>query len=34
VPHERRKIPIVQMSRDEALQAFVAWAKSPNRIRY
>jgi tRNA(Arg) A34 adenosine deaminase TadA len=34
VPHERRKIPIAQMSRDEALRAFEAWAKSPSKVRY
>jgi len=34
MPHERRKIPIEQMSREEALRAFEAWGKSPNKVRY
>jgi guanine deaminase len=34
VPHERRKIPIEQMSRDEALRAFEAWALLPDKVRY
>lgn len=34
MPYERRKIPIEQMGRDEALKAFEAWAKSPNKVRY
>jgi guanine deaminase len=34
LPREKRKIPIGQMARDEALAAFAAWAKSPNKIRY
>lgn len=33
-PREERKISIEQMSREAALQAFEAWAKSPNKIRY
>lgn len=34
LPHARRKIPIEQIGRDEALRAFEAWAKSPNKVRY
>jgi guanine deaminase len=34
LPYEKRRIPISQLGRDEALNAFAAWAKSPNKIRY
>jgi len=34
LPYEKRRIPVAQVGRDEALQAFAAWAKSPNKIRY
>jgi tRNA(Arg) A34 adenosine deaminase TadA len=34
LPYEKRRIPIAQIGRDEALQAFAAWAKSPNKVRY
>ena len=34
MPHERRKISIEQMSRQEAMRAFEEWAKSPNKVRY
>jgi guanine deaminase len=33
-PHPARKIPMVQLMRDEALEAFRAWEKAPNKIRY
>jgi tRNA(Arg) A34 adenosine deaminase TadA len=34
LPYEKRRIPVRQIGRDEALQAFAAWAKSPNKVRY
>ena len=34
LPYEKRRIPISQVGREEALQAFAAWAQSPNKIRY
>lgn len=34
LPYEKRRIPVKQLSREEALRAFAAWAKSPNKIRY
>jgi tRNA(Arg) A34 adenosine deaminase TadA len=33
-PHARREIPMIQMMRDEALAAFLAWEKKPNKIEY
>jgi guanine deaminase len=33
-PHPARKIPMVQLMREEALEAFRAWEKMPNKIRY
>lgn len=33
-PRSRRKIPMQQMMREEALAAFAAWEKSPNKIEY
>ena len=33
-PHSQRKIPMIQMMRDEALEAFPAWVKLPSKIRY
>jgi guanine deaminase len=32
--HSERKIPIVQMMREEGLEAFRAWKKSPKKIEY
>ena len=34
LPYEKRRIPVGQIGRREALKAFEAWAKSPNKIRY
>jgi guanine deaminase len=34
LPYAQRRIPVAQLGRDEALKAFEAWAKSPNKIRY
>jgi tRNA(Arg) A34 adenosine deaminase TadA len=34
LPYEKRRIPVGQLGRDDALKAFDAWAKSPNKIRY
>ncbi len=32
--HSGRKIPMAQLMRDEALEAFRAWERSPNKISY
>lgn len=34
LPHSQRRIPIIQMMREEALAAFRAWADKPNKIEY
>ena len=33
-PHSQRKIPMIQMMREEALSAFRAWENKPNKISY
>jgi guanine deaminase len=33
-PHAQRKIPMMQMMRDEAFAAFEVWDSLPNRLRY
>jgi tRNA(Arg) A34 adenosine deaminase TadA len=33
-PLARREIPMIQMMREEALAAFRAWEKKPNKIEY
>ena len=33
-PHAQRKIPMIQIMREEALAAFRAWENKPNKIRY
>jgi len=33
-PHSERKIPMVRLMREEALEAFRAWEKQANKIRY
>jgi tRNA(Arg) A34 adenosine deaminase TadA len=33
-PHSLRKIPMIQMMREEALVAFRAWENKPNKIEY
>ncbi len=33
-PHARREIPMIQMMREEALAAFRAWEKKPNKVEY
>jgi guanine deaminase len=33
-PHSERRIPMAQMMRDEALEAFRAWENNPKRIQY
>lgn len=33
-PESERQIPMIQMMRDAALDAFTAWAASPNRTAY
>jgi guanine deaminase len=34
LPYEKRRIPVGQIGREEALKAFDTWANSPNKIRY
>jgi len=34
LPYEKRRIPVAQLDRDQALKAFAAWAKSPTKIKY
>lgn len=33
-PHSKRKIPMVQIMRDEALEAFRAWEAKPDKVEY
>ncbi len=33
-PHAERKIPMIQMMREEALEAFRAWQNKPDKIEY
>ncbi|MBV9339745.1 MAG: nucleoside deaminase [Acidobacteria bacterium] len=33
-PHSERKIPMIQMMSDEALEAFRAWERQPNKVPY
>jgi guanine deaminase len=33
-PHAQRKIPMIQIMREEALAAFRAWENKPNKIEY
>jgi guanine deaminase len=33
-PHSQRKIPMIQMMREEALEAFRAWQREPNKTLY
>jgi guanine deaminase len=33
-PHAARRIPMIQLLRDESLQIFSAWKAQPNRTRY
>jgi tRNA(Arg) A34 adenosine deaminase TadA len=33
-PHSQRKIPMIQMMREQALAAFRAWENKPNKIEY
>jgi guanine deaminase len=33
-PHSQRKIPMIQMMREEALTAFRAWENKPDKIEY
>lgn len=33
-PHSKRKIPMIQMMREQALAAFRAWETKPNKIEY
>jgi len=33
-PHSQRKIPMIQIMRDEALAAIRAWEENPDKISY
>src|SRR6185437_6225253 len=33
-PHSQRKIPMIQLMRDEALEAFRIWRQQPNKLSY
>ncbi len=33
-PHTSRRIPMIQLMRDEALETFRAWERQPNKIPY
>lgn len=33
-PYSQRKIPMIQMMRDQALEAFRAWSEMPNKVPY
>jgi guanine deaminase len=33
-PHPERKVPMIQIMRDEALEAFRAWERQPNKRSY
>lgn len=33
-PHAQRKIPMIQMMREEALEAFRTWQRQPNKVPY
>ena len=34
LPHSKRRIPMVQIMREEGLEAFRAWTDAPNKIVY
>lgn len=34
LPHAERRIPTIQLMREEALAGFQAWARKPDKIRY
>lgn len=34
VPHTQRRIPMQQMMRDEALEAFRAWEQKSDKVKY
>lgn len=34
LPHAQRRIPTIQLMREEALAGFQAWARKPDKIRY
>jgi len=33
-PHAERKIPMIQIMSEEALEAFRAWERQPNKVPY
>jgi len=34
LPHAQRSLPLVQMMRNEAMAAFTAWERKPDKVRY
>jgi guanine deaminase len=34
LPHAERRIPMIQLLRDEAQAAFLAWHEKPDKVRY
>jgi tRNA(Arg) A34 adenosine deaminase TadA len=34
LPHAQRRVPMIQIMREEALAGFQAWEKKPNKIEY
>jgi guanine deaminase len=34
LPYEKRRLPVEQVSREEAQKAFQAWMRSANKVRY
>jgi guanine deaminase len=34
LPHEQRSLPLIQMMRQEAMAAFTAWERKPDKVRY
>ena len=33
-PYSQRKIPMIQMMREQALVAFTSWEQKPDKVRY
>lgn len=34
LPHAQRSLPLIQMMRQEAITAFTAWERKPDKVRY
>ena len=34
LPHAQRSLPLIQMMRQEAMTAFTAWERKPDKVRY